>query len=267
MVLEKIIRLDWISQKPRFAFLLGLVYSLVGLISARIIFSKSTGMMAIAFTSILLIPTLSALLQQEENAEIRKKKFSIKHLLKDHKDVFVVYFFIFLGVFVSFAFVSLVLPAQLAQNILEPELAVAGLAGSAFNVQAFETILTNNLLVLIVCLALSLAYGAGSILFITWNAAVWGSIFGFVARQSAVATGQNPFVYFGITILPALPHIITEAASYFTAAIGGGIISKAVSREKLFSKKFYHVLTDAFLIVLLGFVLVVIAAVVESRLL
>lgn len=267
MVLEKIIKLDWVSQKPRFAFLLGLVYSLVGIISAKIIFPKSTGMMSVAFTSILLIPTLSSLLQAEENKEIREKKFSIMALLKDNKDTFVVYLFIFLGVFASFTFVSLVLPASLAQNVLEPQLSVAGLAGSAFNVQAFETILMNNLLVLIVCLTLSLAYGAGSILFISWNAAVWGSIFGFIARQSAMATGKNPFLYFGITILPALPHIITEAASYFTAAIGGGVVSNAVSREKLFSKKFYHVLTDALLIVLLGFILVVIAAAVESRLL
>lgn len=267
MVLEQIIKLDWISQKPRFAFLLGLVYSLLGIISARLIFPKNTGMMAIAFTSILLIPTLSILLQKEENEEIRKKKLSIIQLFKDHADIFIVYFFIFLGIFVSFVFTTLVLPSQLSQQILAPELDVAGLAGSAFNAQAFTSILLNNLLVLLVCLVLSLVYGAGSILFITWNAAVWGSVFGFIARQSALAYGQNPFVYFGITILPALPHIITEAASYFTAAIAGGIISKAVLREKLFSERFYHVITDALLIVLIGFILVVIAAAIEVRLL
>ena len=117
---------------------------------------------------------------------------------------------------------------------------------------------------MIVCLILSIVYGAGSILFLVWNARVWGAVFGYVAHNSFGQT--HPLIAFGAVMAPVLAHMITEAMSYFSAAIVGGIVSKAVMREDLFSEKFHHILSDAMILLLLGFVMVAIAAVIEVML-
>ena len=121
----------------------------------------------------------------------------------------------------------------------------------------------NNIKVLIVCLLLSLIYGAGSVLFVTWNATVWGAIFGYVAKESLTVGGQTPLAFFGMMLLPMLPHLITETVSYLSASIAGGVLSKAALREELFSKKFNHILTDALILVGFGVLLVIIAGLFE----
>ena len=196
-------------------------------------------------------------------ATAEEKKLSIKRLFKDHRDIFEIYIFLFLGIFFTFAIVTIILEPYSAEYVFESQLAVAGLAGSSYQQAEFFSILSNNIVILSVCLLLSLIYGAGAILFITWNASVWGVIFGFLARESAVTFHQNPFVYFGIMLLPILPHMITEAVSYLSASIAGGVISKAVLREKIGTKKFKHVLTDGFIFFGLAVLLVIISAWLE----
>ena len=263
MVFEQLFKEKWVEKKPPHAFLLGFVYSLIGIVSAKIVFGANPGLMAVAFTSILLIPSLNALLQHEENVEIREKKLSIKQLLNDHRDIFEIYIFLFLGIFFTFAIVSILLEPSSSEQVFESQLAVAGLSGSSYLQAEFLSIFSNNIVILVVCLLLSLVYGAGAILFITWNASVWGVIFGFLARESAITINQNPFVYFGVMLLPILPHMITEAVSYLSASIVGGVVSKAVLREKLGSKKFKHVLTDGLIFFGLAVVLVILAAFLE----
>ena len=68
MVLEQYFKVKWIERKEH-AFFLGFIYSLIGIISARLIFPSSVGIMSIAFASILMIPSLSILLKLEENVE------------------------------------------------------------------------------------------------------------------------------------------------------------------------------------------------------
>lgn len=267
MVFEQLFKTTWIEKRPRHAFVMGVLYSLLGIISARLIFGTDPGLMTVAFTSLLLIPSLNILLQDEENVEIREKKLSIHMLVKDHKDIFEIYVFLFLGIFFTYALLSVILPSSSTGYLFKPQLSIGGLSGEAFNPSIFTSIVLNNLKVLMVCFLLSLIYGAGSIMFLTWNASVWGSILGFMAQQSAFQLGQNPVTYFIASLVPILPHLITEAVSYFSASIAGGVVSKAVIREDLFSKKFNHILTDALIFVALGFILVVIAAVIEVRLL
>ena len=92
MVLEQIFKLQWIEKKEH-SFFLGFVYALFGILSAYLIIPSYAGIMSIAFTSILLIPSLNSLLKEEENVEIREKKFSLKMLFKDHFDIIKVYLF------------------------------------------------------------------------------------------------------------------------------------------------------------------------------
>jgi len=242
-------------------FTLSFSYTAIGIGSALLIFGKNPSLMSVAFIAILLIPSLNALLQYEESQPIRKKKFSISGLFKDHTDIFSIYLFAFMGIFFAYALFALFLPPAAAQHIFSNQLQVAGLAGGAASSADFTSILLNNLVILLACFLLSLVYGAGSILFLTWNASAWGAIFGFVAKQSSIT--YNPLVSFGLVILPVLPHLVTEAASYLSAAIVGGVVSKAILKEKLFSKKFNHILTDGVLLLIFAFLLILIAGFLE----
>jgi uncharacterized membrane protein SpoIIM required for sporulation len=264
MVLEQLYKTRFLKKKPKYAYLMGVIYSLIGFISATIIFGSSVGLMSIAFTSILLIPALNRLLQEEENAEIREEKLSLRLLFKDHKDVFEIYFFLFFGIFTTYAFLSLIISPDRSIGIFEPQLNVANLAGGAFKSGMFQEILTNNLLVLLVCFALSLFYGAGSIIFVSWNASVWGAVFGYLARTSYLPMGETPVATFLFYLIPVLPHMISESFGYLSASIVGGVVSKAVTREKLWSRKFLHILTDALIFLCLALILVLIGAAIES---
>lgn|SRR3989338_10099771 len=262
MVFEQLFKLKWIERKEH-AFFLGFIYSIIGLISAKLIFPANVGLMSIAFTSILLIPSLVMLLKLEENVEIREKKLSIKRLFEDHKDIFKVYIYMFLGIFLAYLLTSLLFPEITIQEIFTTQLRSAGIYGFATieSIPLFNLII-NNLIVFLACFILSFFYGAGSILFLTWNASVWGIVFGFFAKQSLLIE-QNKIFSFISLLLPFLPHMVTEALAYISAAIAGGVVSKAVLREKLFSKKFYHVTTDAIIFLAIGFILVILAGIIE----
>lgn len=258
MVLEQIFKLQWIEKKEH-AFTLGFIYSVIGLISARLIFPSSMGLMSVAFTSIMLIPSLNTLLKLEENVEIRENKLSIKQLFKDHKDIFKVYIFTFLGIFLAYGLFSLFFPQSVPQ-MFSSQLNAAGIRGFAAFSGHLLSIIKNNITIFSVCFILSLAYGAGAILFLTWNASVWGIVFGYFAPHSA---GTNLIAGFAYSLIPFLPHMTTEALAYISSAIAGGVVSKAVLREKLNSKKFRYILTDALIFLVLGLILVVIAGILE----
>ena len=265
MVLEQLFRLRWIERKEH-AFFLGFIYSLIGLLSAMFIFPASVGLMSVAFTSLLLIPSLNLLLKMEENVEIREKKLSLGQLFSDHKDIFKVYIFMFLGVFLAFSITSLLLSEVNLQQMFASQLRSAGIHGLAIIQDPLLRLILNNLLVFFVCFVLSLVYGAGSVLFLTWNASVWGVAFAFFVKQTSFAIGANPFYEFTSSILPFLPHMTTEALAYVSAAIVGGVVSKAVLREKIFSRRFHHIITDALIFIIIGMFLVVIAGFIEVKL-
>lgn len=262
MVFEQIFSLKWIERKEH-AFVLGFLYTLIGFLSAWLIFPASFGLMSVAFTSILLIPSLAMLLKMEENVEIRENKFSIKLLFKDHKDIFKVYIFMFLGIFFAYSIITLLIPGVSLQKLFLPQLNAAGIVGFATSSEFIIRLLINNLIVFVACFVLSLVYGAGSILFLTWNASVWGVVFAYSVKQAVGIVGGNPIIEFFFGILPFLPHMITEATAYISAAIVGGVVSKAVLREKVFSKKFHHIITDALILLGVGLVLVLIAGFIE----
>jgi len=277
MVLEQIFKPDWIEKKPRHAFLLGFIYSIVGAISAKLIFGANPGMMTVAFTSILLVPSLNTLLAIEENqARVKDRYWILKQLWVDHYDIVEVYIFMFFGIFLTFTAISFLFPEQAVIKFFAPMFEVIGLTGEATSLTGWASsvagptilsIFLNNFIVTIVCLLLSLIYGAGAIVFITWNAVVWGVVIGFFAKQALVSSsGVNPVTVFISTLLPFFPHMIMESLPYFTAAIVGGIVSKAAVREELFSPRFNEIVKDGTVVMLISLVVLLIAAVIEVKL-
>ena len=60
-----------------------------------------------------------------------------------------------------------------------------------------------------------------------------------------------------------MPHLITEAFAYVSAAIVGGIVSKAVINEDFKTKRFNRIIRDAVLFMGFGFLLVLLGAAIE----
>ena len=270
MVLERLYSAKWIEQKTRYAFLMGLSYSVLGIIAAMLIFPQDPGIAAIAFTSLLILPSLTRLLSIEENEAARAQKFNFRGLLWEHSDIIKIYVFLFLGIMLAFAFFSIVWPSIATSSIFSQQAnifssAVTGKAATAVSSAGnfFWSLLKNNMLVLIVCLALSLVYGTGAIFILTWNASVWGVVFGLMAKNSAVVAGGNPFIIFFLTFIAVFPHLILEAVSYILAAVSGGVISKAVIREKAFSNRFNQIIQDSLMLFVLAIIVLFVAAYVE----
>jgi len=263
MVLEQIIKNRWIKGKEH-AVLLAFIYSLIALISARLIFPKSIGLMSIAFTSVLLIPSLNNLLAAEENQNVREKKHSLKLLWRDHNDIIKVYILMFLGIFLAYGITAVLFDTTIISSWFSPQLRAAGITGKAIDSSSvFLSIVKNNLIIFLVCFLLSLVYGAGAVIFLAWNASVWGVVFGFFAKISSLSIGINKFSYFFNQLIPFLPHMLTEGLSYVGAAIVGGILSKAIIREKIGTKNFNKVFIDALMALGVGIVVVIAAGVIE----
>lgn len=250
---------DWLERKPRFAFLIGFVYTLIGIAAAVIIFPKSQGIASIAFLSLLLVPSLNSILKIEEIQDTSSARFSIKRVFKDHSDVLEVYLLLFLGIFLAYALFSIKFPDLLVSGLFDSQLKIIGVSGNASaNDLNFFSIFMNNFKVWIICIVLSLIIGAGSIFFLAWNASVWGVVFAYVSVNSGDAF--NTFV---VILTKVTPHMIAEAAAYFFAIVAGGIMSQAVLREKVNSKKFNYVMKDGFVFMTASILLLILGAFLE----
>lgn len=258
-MLENILKPDWLEKKPRFAFLIGFIYAIIGIIAAYIIFPKSQGIASIAFLSMLLIPSLGKILAIEEIQDSKSKKFTIKKIFKDHADVLEIYLLLFLGIFIAYALFSIKFPNLLVNGIFDNQLRVIGVSGHAATADLnFFSIFFNNFKVMIIFLVLSLVFGAGSILFLSWNASVWGVVFGYVSTLS-----NNAFNALTGIFVKIMPHMFAEAGAYFFAIVAGGIMSQAVLREKFGSKKFNYAMKDGFVFMTVSIILLVIGAFLE----
>tara|TARA_Y100000034_G_C6693225_1_gene305329 strand:- start:287 stop:688 length:402 start_codon:yes stop_codon:yes gene_type:complete len=111
---------------------------------------------------------------------------------------------------------------------------------------------------------MALLTGDGAIFLITWNASVWGTIFGLTAKGAAIFSGKNPLVYFGLIMLIVFPHMIIEAIAYFLAAISGSVISKDVILEEFASHRFFEVFGFNLYLLLFALIFLVLGALVET---
>ena len=246
---EQIYSIEWLSKKPRYTFLLGLVYSLLGIVTALLLFPENPSLASIAFTTIAIVPSLSRLLQQEENEERKFKKFSIRKVFTSHHDMFQIYIFLFFGILLTYSFFSIMLPDLAKQHLFSSQLGIyqTFLGGATDFQQNFGMLIKNNLIVLIVFFALSFIYGAGSVFLITWNASVWGAIFGHIAHQAAATQGIHPFISFFTLFIGVFPHTFLEAL-----------------REQILSKRFRIIVIDGLFLFGLSCLIILIGAFVES---
>src|SRR3989338_1080457 len=153
-MLEELYSLDFIEKHSIIAFLMGLAYSVIGIGAALILFPEDPAIVAVAFTSIMMLPTLRKLLKREEETESKKEGFSLFGFFFEHKTIFKVYVFLFLGILLSFSIFSLVLPSLATNYIFKNQIDVLygqTTGGAIFSTGLFKSIFFNNLGVLILC--------------------------------------------------------------------------------------------------------------------
>lgn len=279
MVLEHIFPEDWLEHKGRYAFLLGVIYSIIALLISSILFPGDPALVAVAFTAMLLLPEMYKIFSIEERQEAMEKKVGMRSLWRDDIEVVRIYIFLFIGILLVYSVGTMLLPSVQTNSLFREQLeirfgqgfagnAIAGQATSAastsFSTTLFFDLLSNNFMVLIACFILALLTGDGAIFLITWNASVWGAIFGITAKNAALFAGKNPFALFGVIMLVVFPHMIIEAISYFLAAISGSVISKDVLLEEFASERFLEVFGFNLYLLLFGLIFLVLGALVET---
>ena len=276
MVLEHIFPEDWLERKGIYAFLLGVGYSVIGILIASILFPGDPALVAVAFTSMLLLPELYKIFSIEERQESMEQRVSLKSLWRDDIELLRIYIFLFIGILLVYSVGTILLPELQANTIFREQLEIRfgqGFAGNAISGNAtagifssglFYTLLSNNFLVLMACFILALLAGDGAIFLIVWNGSVWGTIFGLTAKSAATFSGKHPLYFFGLIMAIVFPHMILEVVSYFLAAISGSVISKDVLLEQFASDRFFEVFGFNLYLLLFGLLFLLLGAVMET---
>ncbi len=264
-MLEQLFPAAWIEKKVWFSFVLGISYATLGIGSALVLFPKEPGLAAVAFISLLSLPSLNRILSIEEEQSAAEKKIDLLEPFRNHMDLLGVYVFLFIGVLLAFSVFSVFLPDIATNTLFSEQVNAIGLSGRAYSSGTFGHIFSNNSVVFLFALIASFIYGSGAIFILIWNASVWGVVFGVAARNSANVSSHSPLVYFLLIMIAVIPHMITEASAYIMAALSGGIVSKAALFEKVFSERFTRVIQDALFIFGFAILLLLFSAYIESH--
>jgi len=285
MVLEHIFPEDWLEHKGRYAFLLGAMYSVIAVLIAAWLFPSDPALVAVAFTSLFLLPELYQIFSIEERKESMEQNISMKALWRDDIELIRIYVFLFLGIILVYSVGAIFLPSMQTNSLFREQLEIRfhgdlptgelqigqGELTSNFFADKFTwswnlffALLQNNFLVLMACFIMALLTGDGAIFLISWNASVWGTIFGITAKGAASVIGGSPLVMFGLIMLVVFPHMMIEAMSYFLAAISGSVISKDVVVEKFASDRFFEVFGFNLYLLLFALLFLVLGAGVEA---
>jgi uncharacterized membrane protein SpoIIM required for sporulation len=271
MVLEHIFPEDWLEKKARFAFVLGVGYSVVAILIASTLFKGDPALVAVAFTSLLLLPELYKIFDMDERKERMEKKVTLKGLINDDWDIVKIYLFLFVGILLTYAVATMVLPSFDTNTLFREQLELRlgqGFAGNAiagtFSSDLFWSLLNNNFIVMMACFVMALLTGDGAIFLITWNASVWGTIFGYTARAASNFSGESMYSLFGKIALVVTPHVLLEATCYILAAIAGAVISKDVILEEFASDRFMEVFGFNIYLMLFAVLFLIVGAGVEA---
>ncbi|MBS3127052.1 hypothetical protein J4228_02710 [Candidatus Woesearchaeota archaeon] len=266
MVFEEIINTMRLQRRPLYALVLGLVYTPIAFFTAFVFFRETMSIAMIFLISLLAVPSLILLLSVEET---RERQEGARNFFHNHKDIFEVYLFLFVGIFISYLTTLWItgmygLPLE---SVSGEQLNVIGEIISEDKINDFNVngllhalrIFSVNIGVALLLFILSLFYGAGSIFLVAWNASVFSTF--IYTTITNISTGmQHSLVLGGIFLI----YVIPEVAGFLLAAIAGGVVSKAVVLETFMSFQFRNVLRDAVVLLFFSFALLFVAAFLES---
>ena len=275
MVLERLVPENFAEKKLWYAFFFGVVYSIIGIFVASLLFPSDPSLVAVAFTAILLIPTIRRIYSIEERQIKDERKFSFKAIWKNQNDFVKFYLLIMLGIFIVYSISAIILPSFQINSLFRDQLELRGagavdgkaIGGITFSQNLFWSLFANNIVVLVACVIMSFLTGDGAIFLLTWNASLWGTIFGVTARNAGFVSNIHPIIFFGLILLIVLPHAFLEMLGYIFGAISGGLMSSDIeleqgeSRKEQYQGKFWK---TVLYILIIALIIIIIGALVET---
>lgn len=270
--MESIVVPERWEQHPKRMFIIGFLYSSIGLFLGLFVFGKYASISGIFLTTIPLVVVMYRAIKCEEGKDMRICRESL--LMKEHMHILYFFIYLFLGMTMSYCFWFTFLPDSVALKACSSQIETLssighkmGFTGSATtSPYTVGVILSNNLRVWAFCILFSFLYGAGAIFILTWNASVIGVAIGNVVRVSLDKLGGKTLLHH-LAVLPTgltfMVHGLPEVASYFLGALAGGIISVAVVCHHYRSREFWRVIRDSIDLTLLSLLVLIAAGFIE----
>jgi uncharacterized membrane protein SpoIIM required for sporulation len=225
------------------------------------------------------LPFMYYLIKLEEGKDVEISASG--KLMKEHSKAVFAFMWLFFGIVVAFSFWYLVLPSYSPQNfnaqievfcsinspnnynhcLTEHGIAASVLTGNVASSKLVMNIFANNVYVLIFIIIFSLAFGAGAIFVLAWNASVIAAAVGIFFKNNFLGIFSG--LRFPLSLFRYMIHGLPEIAAYFIGALAGGIISVAVIRRDLRGERMWKILQDALLLIILAVVILFVAALME----
>lgn len=282
-MLEMLINTRKAERHPWELLFVGIFYASISMLLVEWVFandpvlSKYAGVLLVTFTVILSMPYVYYTVKLEEG-KIGVTRGGARGLLQEHKKAILAFLWLFLGFVIAFSFWYVVLgsqesfqaqietycvinrPQNVAECVKQYESAqVQAVTGSVTGKDRLFMIFSNNIYVLIFTLIFSLAFGAGVMFILAWNASVIAAAIGIYA--SAFSEAGASCLHAGL--IRYMIHGIPEIGSYFIVALAGGLVSVAVIKHEAGTQKFWEVLHDSLNLIVLAIIVLFVAALVE----
>ena len=276
-MIESLINPKKVEESSWRMFLVGIVYASLSILlvhwffSGDAVLSKYSGMIVVTFAVMFSIPFMYYLIGKEEIQD--ETATGLLSVWKIHKDALYAFMWLFLGFVIAFSFWYTLLQNQNLFNAQIETYCAINSPGSIDNCIAqysFESlrstgaatkelrlwsIISNNIYVMIFTLIFSLIFGAGAIFILAWNASVIAAAIGVFTRYNI---NEIPF-----GVARYMIHGLPEISAYFITALAGGIFGVGILRNGVNNEKFVRVLENAFILLFIAIILLVIGAFIE----
>lgn len=275
-MLEMLAKVKKVEKRPWQMFFLGIFYATIAFLFVALIFGaddvlkEGSGILLVTFTVVCCMPFVYSVIKYEEQKDVVITNSG--RLVKEHSKAIQIFLWLFLGFLVAFSFWYTVIPESSGDyfnfqirtfcainNPNNYNLCVANngttVTGAATKIGSFLSIFSNNIGVLIFTIIFSLAFGAGAIFILVWNASVISAAIGVFANGS--------LIHLPMGFLKYMIHGIPEIAAYFIGALAGGIISVAIMRKDLDGERKWPILEDALILLIIAIVVLLVSALIE----
>ncbi|MBS3087484.1 stage II sporulation protein M [Candidatus Pacearchaeota archaeon] len=265
------------ERKPWEMFFIGMIWASVSLALVVFVFGKDSilkeggGLLVVIFTVICCMPFMYYIIKLEEGKDIEISDSG--KLIWEHSRAVQALLWMFMGFIVAFSFWYAIAPEAVGPNFnfqiktfcainnpshfdycVEQHGIPVG-TGQATGSDAVLGIFANNIYVLIFTILFSLAFGAGAMFILVWNASVIAAAIGIFTDKTL---SQLP-----LGLMRYMIHGIPEIGAYFIGALAGGIVSVAVIRKDLKGEGTWRILQDSLLMIIIAIVILILAALME----
>ncbi len=267
-MLHKFFNAKNIEKSANYALFAGVFFTLVSFITSAYLFRNVPSLIGVSTVIFAVTMALPILLTFFDDVALYDRQKSFASKTKKLLD-FYIYFFI--GSFVVFFLVSLVMPSKILSSeqlygttkiIVPKHLGVPPPPVDAN--QLMIGIFKNNFSVMITAFILSVIFGAGSLFLLSLNASIFASTLSGILWQTMQNTNYV-YLYSLISCNMGILffHMLPEVIAYFLSAIAGALLYVSITKEKLFSAEFMKTMKKSLWVLLISVGVLLLSSFIE----